>query len=59
MYDMLDHACADALGVSVEEYIRKIESTTPKRAEVIIGAIFSEDERLIEKARRIFSNLSS
>lgn len=55
MYDLLDNACANELGVSLETYIEKIEKTTFKRAEVIIGAIFSEDPIKIEKAKRIFN----
>jgi hypothetical protein len=53
-YDLLDHAIADALGVSVEEYIEKIESTTMFRAEVIINACMSEDPEKTDKAKRIF-----
>tara|TARA_R110000824_G_scaffold38477_8_gene117498 strand:- start:384 stop:560 length:177 start_codon:yes stop_codon:yes gene_type:complete len=55
MYDLVDEACANELNVSVETYIEKIEKTTMKRAEVIIGAIFSEDPNLIKKAKRIFN----
>ena len=54
-YDMMDLACADALGVDVEVYIEKIEKTTYKRAELIIIALMSEDEKLTLKARRIFN----
>lgn len=55
MYDLLDQACANELNVSVEDYIEKIEKTTMKRAEVIIGAIFSGDPNLIKKAKRVFN----
>jgi len=55
MYDLVDEACANELNVSVEAYIDKIEKTTMKRAEVIISAIFSEDPKLIKKAKRIFN----
>ena len=55
MYDLVDEACANELNVSVETYIEKIEKTTMMRAEVIIGAIFSEDPNLIKKAKRIFN----
>jgi len=55
-FDDLDFAIARELGVPVEEYIEKIESTTYKRAEIIIDTIFlSEDEKKIEKAKRIFN----
>lgn len=55
MYDLIDKACANELNISVEAYIEKIEKTTTKRAEVVIGAIFSEDPNLINKAKRIFN----
>jgi hypothetical protein len=54
-YGLMDEACADALGVDVEIYIEKIEKTSYKRAELIISALMSEDEKLIIKARRIFN----
>ena len=55
MYDLIDEACANELNVSVEAYIEKIEKTTMKRAEVIISAIFSGDQNLIKKSKRIFN----
>lgn len=54
-YEMIDLACAETLGVSIEVYIEKIEKTAYKRAELIIMALWSSDERLIAKARRIFN----
>ena len=54
MFDMMDEVLANELGISVNEYIDKIEKTTLKRSEIIIMALFSEDEILIEKAKRIF-----
>lgn len=55
MFNVMDEACAEALGVDVEVFIEKIEKTTYIRAELIIGALMSEDEKLIIKARRIFN----
>jgi hypothetical protein len=55
MYDMMDLACAEALGVDVEIYIEKIEKTTYKRAELIISALMSEDKNILIKARRLFN----
>ena len=55
MYDLVDATCAHELNVSVETYIEKIEKTTLKRAELIIGAIFSENPKLKNKAIRIFN----
>lgn len=57
LYDMLDMACADALGVTVEEYIRVVEDVLPfERASVFIGGLLSEDEEKIEKCKRIYNN---
>jgi hypothetical protein len=55
MFYELDEICASALEVAVEVYIDKIENTTYHRAEVIIGACLSDDDKLIEKAKRIFN----
>ena len=55
LYDMMDLACAEALEVDVKVYIEKIEKTTYKRAELIIKALMSEDQKLTLKARRIFN----
>lgn len=55
LHEIMDLACADALEVDVEVYIEKIEKTTYKRAEIIISALMSEDEKQIIKARRIFN----
>ena len=55
LYDELDFALSHALGVSVEEYIEKIEKTTKKRAEVIIYGLFTEDEVILKKVKRIFN----
>jgi len=57
MYEYIDIATADELGVSVEEYIKKIESISEKRAEVIISAVWDEDQKKLEKAKRIFKNI--
>jgi len=55
MFDMMDEAIANDLGVSVGEYVDKIERTTPHRMEVIVMGLFSEDDLIIEKAKRIFN----
>lgn len=55
MYDLADEACAQEFNVSLKTYIKKIENTTIKRAEVITSAVFSEDPKLIKKAQRIFN----
>lgn len=55
MFDMMDEAIANDLGISVEEYVDKIERTTQHRMEVIVMGLFSEDDLIIEKAKRIFN----
>jgi hypothetical protein len=57
MFDMVDESSAYELGVGVEEYIEKIEKTTKLRALAIIGGLFSEDPKKIEKATRVFKLL--
>jgi len=52
---MMDEAIANDLGISVEEYVDKIERTTQHRMEVIVMGLFSEDDLIIEKAKRIFN----
>ena len=56
LYDLMDEACAEALGVTPEKYIERIEELPFGRAQVVIGACWSDDEKLLEKARRIFHN---
>lgn len=51
---LLDEHFADALDVSVEVYIKKIEKTTEKRRKVIIMALSSGKEEKVEQAKRIF-----
>lgn len=59
MDELLDIMCAEALNVSVEEYIRVIESISYYKANVIIGAIMSDEPEKIEKAKKIFKNMCS
>jgi hypothetical protein len=54
IYELLDIEVSKILSVSVGDYINKIENTTNKRQELIIFALLSEDEILINKAKRIF-----
>lgn len=55
MFNLIDQHTAHILQTDVDNYIRKIESTTEKRAEIIIAAVLIEDEKMIAKARRIFN----
>jgi len=56
LYDIMDEAIAHELGVTAEEYIDRIEKLPFRRAQAVIGACFTEDPKLLEKARRIFYN---
>lgn len=52
---MLNHLCAEILGVENEFFISKIESTTENRKEIIINSLLSDDEKLINKGIKIFN----
>lgn len=57
LHDMLDAACADALEVKVEEYIRVVEEVLSfYRAHIFIGGLLSENEKKIEQCKRIYQN---
>jgi hypothetical protein len=56
LYDLMDEAIAYELGVTMEEYIKRIEELPFTRAAVVIGACLEENEELRVKARRIFKN---
>ncbi len=56
LYDMMDGAMAEALGVDLETYIDIIDNKcTFEEADFIISAVWSEDESEIEKAKEIFN----
>lgn len=59
LYDFMDKACAESLGVELEVYIEKIEKISEKRAEIIlislVTASMNEDLAKLEKVRRVFS----
>ena len=56
LYDMIDEAIADALGVDVGVYIDVIENKcTLEEADLIISAVWTEDEFEIEKAKELFN----
>lgn len=54
MFDLLDEASASALGITLEEYIDKIERLSIGRMTIVIEALLTEDESKIEKVKRIF-----
>lgn len=55
MNDLIDEVCADSLNVSVAFYIAQIEKTTDRRANLIIRALLSDNETIINKAKRVFN----
>lgn len=56
MFNILDSVCAENLKVDVDTFIKKIESTTEYRAEVIIyHALCDGNKEKLEQARRCFN----
>jgi|LakMenE01Jun11ns_1017448.scaffolds.fasta_scaffold9944368_10 hypothetical protein len=57
IYDFVDTAFANELGIDVSEYIVRVESLLekhPHRGEVLIGGIWSEDDHTRERAKKMF-----
>lgn len=57
LHDMMDAACADRLGVSVEDYIRFVEEDlTEERATIVICCLLDEDstQEQLAKCKRIY-----
>ena len=56
LWDMMDHAIANELGVDVETYIKIIDGKcTEEEANFIILTIMEEDEDNLEKAKEMFN----
>ena len=56
LWDIMDQAIADVLGVDVETYIEIIDGKcTEEEAGLIILTILEEDEENLEKAKEIFN----
>jgi hypothetical protein len=56
LYDLLDQGIAQGLGVSVETYVRIIETKcTEEEAEFIITTIYDEDMENLDKAKEMFN----
>jgi hypothetical protein len=55
LFDMMDMAIADELGVDVEVYIDIIEKCTEEEANFIIMTVMEEDVDNIEKAKEMFN----
>jgi hypothetical protein len=56
LYDMMDMAIAEELGVDVETYVRIIENECSNReANFIINVIMGERTEKLEKAKEMFN----
>ena len=55
LFDLMDHAIANELGVDVETYIDIIEKCTEEEANFIILTIMEEDQDNLEKAKEMFN----
>lgn len=56
LYDMMDMAIAEELGVDVETYVRIIENECSNReANFIINVIMGERNEKLEKAKEMFN----
>lgn len=57
MCDLFDGAIAQELGVSKEEYIKKIESCSLELCDKIINLVFTEIPEDLTKAKELFNNI--
>ena len=56
LWDMMDHAIANELGVDVETYVKIIDGKcTEEEANFIILTIMEEDQENLEKAKEMFN----
>jgi len=56
LWDMMDNAIAQELGVDLETYIKVIDhKCTEEEANFIILTIMEEDEENLEKAKEMFN----
>lgn len=59
VFDLMDDACASALGISVDEWITTIEKFSLMRMEVIIYTLLDENvsPEKIERIKRMFEEM--
>ncbi len=55
LFDLLDDVIAEALEVSVDEYIKRIELPSFEVAEKIINLILTENEQDLAEAKQLFN----
>jgi hypothetical protein len=56
-YDLMDQTIANELEIPVDEFIRKIESVSYWKAEVMILAVLSEEQQKINKVKKILNTI--
>lgn len=59
MFDVFDRMLAGSLGVSVEEYIRKIESLDQDQMELVIFKLLSDNDKDIAEGKRMFNDIDA
>lgn len=59
MFDVFDRMLAGSLGVSVEEYIRKIESLDQDQMEIVIFKLLSDNDKDIAEGKRMFNDIDA
>jgi len=53
-FNLVDASLANELNIDVSTYISTIQKTSKKRQLAIIGGLFSEEPKMVQKAKRIF-----
>jgi hypothetical protein len=56
MIDIIDNAMADALGVSLDVYIEKIEAFTYVKSSEIMALLWSSSDSDLNKAKLLFND---
>jgi hypothetical protein len=57
VYDMMDQASADVVGIPVEEYVDRLEWLLDRnfnRGEVLMNGLWAEDEEKQKRSARLF-----
>ena len=57
MFDAFDRMIAGSLGVSVDDYIKKIESIDEDQREEIIGRLISDNDNDIIEGKKMFEDI--
>ena len=62
LFDLMDIEFAETIGIPVKEYVRKAESLSDKRMDIVLMSIMDcqegvADEKKLEQLKRIFKNI--